>query len=176
MSKKKKAKSTKEKAIVRKIKPKAVDKLIGKHWNETIASGCRYGKIAGRIWGDWEIIWEDSEADYQGHASILARKDGKYSFYEWWYGSCSGCDGWEAQNASDADIEKEMRETAIWFDNLDELRKWAEMLEGKTPISNASMERGGGLAFGIDFLSSGLIDRLNAIRAELGIPPISEKE
>jgi hypothetical protein len=86
-------------------------------WHETIASKCRYGDIAKKIWEDWNILWEDSEDDYQGHATILAEGGGKYSFYEWWYGSCSGCDTWEAANMSDEDVEKEMRDTAIWFDS-----------------------------------------------------------
>src|ERR1700739_419908 len=74
-------------------KTKTQKTLVGKPWSETIASQCRYGDVAESIWGDWDIIWEDSEADYQGHASILARKNNRYSFYEWYYGSCSGCGG-----------------------------------------------------------------------------------
>lgn len=34
-------------------------------WEETIASQCRYGDIATRIWKDWNILWEDSTCDYQ---------------------------------------------------------------------------------------------------------------
>lgn len=52
-------------------------------WNKTRASQCRYGRVAKKIWGDWEIVWEDSEANYQGHATILAKKKNRYSFYEW---------------------------------------------------------------------------------------------
>ena len=140
-------------------------------WNETIASTCRYGEIAGIIWGGWEIIWEDSESDYQGHASILAKKGNRYSFYEWWYSSCSGCDGWEADGKDDAAIEKEMRDTAIWFSSKKELKRWLEMLDSKDPRSNTNMSRGGALAFGIDALSGGLLDRINAIRKELGMEP-----
>lgn len=144
-------------------------------WNETTASECRYGDIAGEIWGDWNVIWENSEADYQGHASFVAEKNGKYCFYEWWYGSCSGCDGWEADGASDETIEREMRDTALWMDSKEDLKKWLDMLTGN-PRSNADMSRGGGLAFGIDFLSGGIRDRINAIRKELGMEPLPEKE
>lgn len=143
-------------------------------WEETTSSRCRYGDIAGKIWGDWEILWEDAEDNYQGHASFLAKKGTRYSFYEWWYGSCSGCDGWEADNASDEAIEKEMRETAIWFDNKTALKKWLKMLDAN-PRSNDSMERGGGLAFGIDLLSGGLLSRINAIRKEVGMSPLQPK-
>lgn len=144
-------------------------------WNKTTASTCRYGEIAGGVWGDWDILWEDSEADYQGHASILAKKGHRYAFYEWWYGSCSGCDGWEADGSSDKEIEKEMRDTAIWFKSKEELKKWLMMLEGSAPISNHNMERGGGLAAGIDLLGGGLRERINALRKELSLPTLEEE-
>ncbi|HSE02929.1 MAG TPA: hypothetical protein VLK35_02150 [Methylomirabilota bacterium] len=137
------------------------------NWHDTTSSQCRYGDIAGNIWGDWNILWEDAEADYQGHASFLAEKGGKYSFYEWWYGSCSGCDGWEADGASDEAIEAEMRSTAIWLDSKEELKRWAEMLDKPGGLSNYDMERGGGLAAGIDILGGGLASRIEAIRSHL---------
>jgi hypothetical protein len=137
-------------------------------YSETIASQCRYGDIAANIWGDWDILWESSEDDYQGYASILAKKDNKYCFYEWHYGSCSGCDTWEAEGFGDEDVEKEMRETAMWFDSKDELKIWLDMLVGN-PISNHS---DGGIAGMIDILSGGIRDRVNAIRKELGMGPL----
>ena len=36
-------------------------------FDETTASQCRYGNVLERVFGDWDIVWEDSEADYQGH-------------------------------------------------------------------------------------------------------------
>lgn len=143
-------------------------------WSETVASTCRYGDVAEKIWGDWEILWEDSEADYQGHASFVAEKDGKYCFYEYYYGSCSGCDGWESDGKSDEVIEAEMRDTALWIDSKDDLKIWLEQLSGN-PRSNATLERGGALAYGIDFLSGGFGKRINAIRAHLGMPPLTLK-
>lgn len=139
-------------------------------WIETTANDCRYGEIAERIWGDWDVIWEDSEADYQGHASFVAEKDGKYCFYEWWYGSCSGCDGWESDGSSEDEIEAEMRDTAIWLDSKEELFVWLDMLTGE-PLSNYSVERGGGFAAGIDMLGGGLLGRVNAVRKRFGMPP-----
>ena len=59
-------------------------------WDLTVASHCRYGEEAQDLWGDWDIVWEDSEDNYQGHAKILATKDGRWAYYEWNYGSCSG--------------------------------------------------------------------------------------
>lgn len=133
-----------------------------KAWKDTVASECRYGEVAGGIWHDWNIIWEDSDADYQGHATFLAEKDGRFCFYEWWYGSCSGCDGWEADGASDKDIAKEMRDTAIWLDDRQQLTEWLARLSGKG-LSNYSMERGGGLTAGIDILGGGLTARTKAM-------------
>lgn len=145
-------------------------------WEKTIASECRYGDIAGKIWGDWEILWEDSESGYQGHVSFLAKKGRKYCFYEWWYGSCSGCDGWEAAGLSNDEINKEMRDTALWMKSEKELLNWLQMLEGVAPISNYSMEKGGALVCGIDILSGGLRGRINAIREHFGMEKIDESE
>lgn len=91
-------------------------------WNETIANECRYGEIAARIWGDSEILWEQSYSDYQGEAAILAlMPDGQLCFYEWTYGSCSGCDDWDARCLLDTEIEQEMRNSAVYFGTFDEL-------------------------------------------------------
>lgn len=145
-------------------------------WEDTTAATCRYGEIAGKVWGDWDVLWEDSEADYQGHASFLAKKGRKYVFYEWWYGSCSGCDGWEADGSNDEDIAAEMHRTAMYLSSKKELKRWLEMLDSPDPRSNTSMERGGAVAYGIDFLSGGLRGRIDAIRAHLGMPPLPDKE
>lgn len=148
-------------------------------FDQTTASQCRYGDILGRVFGDWDILWEDSEADYQGHATILAKKGRRYAFYEYWYGSCSGCDGWESDGKGDDAIEKEMRESALYLDSKKELKDWLARLERpnegkdtKSPLSNYGMERGGGLAAGLDILSGGLLKRINAIRSELGMTPM----
>ena len=143
-------------------------------WSETTASRCRYGSIAERIWGDWNIIWEDSEEDYQGHASFIANKGRRYCFYEWWYGSCSVCDGWESDDKSDNEIETEMRNTSLWLTSKKQLINWMTMLEGVGPVSNYNI-RGGGLTAEIDILRGGLLDRINAIRKHLGIPPLNIK-
>jgi hypothetical protein len=91
-------------------------------WNKTIANQCRYGEVAEKIWGTSEILWEQSYDDYQGEAEILAlMPDGQLCFYEWTYGSCSGCDDWEARYLSDAQIEQEMRDGAVYFGTFDEL-------------------------------------------------------
>jgi len=99
-------------------------------WNETIANQCRYGEVAERIWGTSEILWEQSYADYQGEAVILAlMPDGQLCFYEWTYGSCSGCDDWEYRCLSDSEIEQEMRNTAVYFGTFDELLEFFKLPE-----------------------------------------------
>ena len=102
------------------------------NWNDTVASSCRYGSNAGTIWGDWDVIWEESHSDYQGEAKFLAKKNNTYVFYEWTYGSCGGCDDWEYRNLTDVQIEAEMKRDAIEFDGLnskEHLANWCRMLE-----------------------------------------------
>lgn len=99
-------------------------------WNDTEASRCRYGDVAQNIWGDCEILWEDSDVSYSGYAHILAKhEDGRYSFYEWTYGSCASCDSWENAGFSIGDIEKEMRHSSIWFESREELSDWLKLLK-----------------------------------------------
>jgi hypothetical protein len=141
-------------------------------WKDTISSKCRYGEIAGKIWGSWDILWEDAEDDYQGHAAFVAKNGNIYCFYEWWYGSCSGCDGWEAAEMSETDILLTMFKEAILFENKQEIIKWTENaceLKLGNGRSNYSMEEGGGLAAGIDMLKGGAVERFQAIRKALGL-------
>jgi hypothetical protein len=145
-------------------------------FSESVASHCRYGDVAEEIWKDWNIIWEDSVDDYQGHASFVLEKDGKYVFYEWWYGSCSGCDGWESQGLTGEQIEKEMRETALWLDSKEDLFKWLNMLEGTVPISQYNEMGGGGFGACLDILSGGLVQRINAIRKHFGLREYTKED
>ena len=79
-------------------------------YQDTIAATCRYGDCLGEILKDADIVWEDSLADYQGSVDILASMpDGTFVHYEYSYGSCSGCDDWEARSLSDSQIVEEMR-------------------------------------------------------------------
>lgn len=127
-------------------------------WNETIASQCRYGEVAQNIWGDADIIWEDSEADYQGHATILAKTpDGKFWLYEWFYGSCSGCDSWEAAEMTDEQIEAEMRDQSAVFDDAEEMLLF---LSNRQPVVTESREYDtGGLAGMLDVLCGDTCER-----------------
>lgn len=95
-------------------------------FKDTTAYNCRYGENAEVIWRDWDIIWENSNDDYQGSASFIAIKDDSFSFYSWSYGSCSGCDGWESDGLSSNEIEEEMRRDAIWFNDISVIPKFIE--------------------------------------------------
>ena len=98
-----------------------------KKFNESVAASCRYGDVAEGIWGDWDLVWERSDDDYQGDARFLAYKDGTFTYYEWDYGSCSGCDTWEAACMSDAQVAEEMQRDAVTFDTPEAVREWAYM-------------------------------------------------
>jgi hypothetical protein len=141
-------------------------------FKETDACNCRYGDIAKKVWGDWDVVYEDSYNDYQGHATLVVTKGGAYCFYEWYYGSCSGCDDWEARGLSDDQIEMEMRGSAMWLKDEVAMKTWLEMLQGN-PIGN---EGSGGLAYSIDQLSGGLLKRINAIRKHFDMGELGVKD
>jgi hypothetical protein len=123
-------------------------------FSDTIASQCRYGEIAESLWNSWDVIWEDSEADYQGHAAFLLKKGSDYTFYEWFYGSCSGCDEWERENLSAEEIATEMMQYAMTLHGREELATWLMMLEQTHPK--------------FDSLENVAETKIAAIRTELG--------
>jgi hypothetical protein len=94
-------------------------------WEQTVASGCRWSEFAEENWKDWDFLWEDSEADYQGYAEFIAHKNGKYVHVYWTYGSCSDCDPWEDMNYEEA--KKEFDDSAVYFDNFKQLKAWIDM-------------------------------------------------
>lgn len=97
-------------------------------WCDTVASRCRYGEVAERLFGEGDVIWEHSYADYQGYANVLVKlPNGMFAHYEWWYGSCSGCDDWENRNLSDDEVLKEMREETAWFNDVPTLRRYLHL-------------------------------------------------
>lgn len=98
--------------------------------NETEACSCRYGNCVNDLWGNWEVIYENSVCDYQGSVDFVAKhpNENKYVAYGYYYGSCSGCDSWEAENLSGDEIKKVMKEQCLEFDNKVQLQRWAKML------------------------------------------------
>lgn len=95
-------------------------------WDESEASHCRWSEYAAELFGDWQIIWDDSVSDYQGTVRFLAHKDGKFAYLTYSYGSCSGCDGWEG--LPDEEVREDMRRLAEYFDNIYDLKKFADQV------------------------------------------------
>jgi hypothetical protein len=91
-------------------------------WVSTQASQARWSEFAAANWSDWDFIWEEVHLDYQGDAAFIATKDGKYVYCSWYYGSCTGCDPWEAMPTEKAKADFDTH--AIYFDSLEELVTW----------------------------------------------------
>lgn len=65
------------------------------------------------------------ESDYQGFVDVSALlKDGRVFSYLYYYGSCSGCDEWEAENLTDDEIKAEMKRGATYFKSVDTYNKF----------------------------------------------------
>lgn len=100
------------------------------HIKNTTAARCRYGEEAAEAFKDAEVLWEDAEDDYQGHAAMVGRlPDSRLFFYEWWYGSCSGCDDWEARDLTSEQIQGEMQQRASYFSDASALLAWLDMTD-----------------------------------------------
>lgn len=94
------------------------------------ASKCRYGSDAVKAFGGADVIWEHAEDDYQGAVAIVFKMpDGRHGFYEWWYGSCSGCDDWEARDLTTEEIQTEMLSKAAMFPDAGGLLAWLDMTD-----------------------------------------------
>ena len=68
---------------------------------------CRYADdldiLIESLGGYKRVLRLDYEADYSGHVDVdLELNDGRIFSYQYWYGSCSGCDDWEADFDSDS--------------------------------------------------------------------------
>lgn len=79
---------------------------------------CRYGEVLEGLIGEYsEILLYFGCADYQGDVAVGWEDENKYYFYEYSYGSCSGCDEWESRSLSSLEIAKEMMEGTVKFEN-----------------------------------------------------------
>lgn len=75
--------------------------------------------------GAIKILKEDGEADYSGQVSVDALlSDGRVFSYEYYYGSCSGCDEWEDLELIDEKIEETMAKEATFFANEEEYKTY----------------------------------------------------
>jgi len=94
---------------------------------------CRYGEILNGLIGEYdEIFLYAAEADYQGYVKVAwgpgeyDYQDKNYYFYEYSYGSCSGCDDWESRGLSNLEIAKEMIEGTVKFEKKEDFIKFLD--------------------------------------------------
>jgi hypothetical protein len=134
------------------------------NWEHTQASQCRYGEVAGNIFWDADIIWENSNADWQGFANLLASMtDGTFVHYSWTYGSCSGCDEWEARGLSEEEIEEEMRSGFAELGGRQELMAYLHLEEDRS-IPSANSSTNGSIPGMLKLLSGGYSDDFEEMR------------
>lgn len=128
---------------------------LKKNWEKTTARTCRYGSIAGNIFKDAEIIWENSESDWQGSANVLAAMpDGSFIHYAWTYGSCSGCDEWESRELTGEEIEQEMRRAMAILKDKETLLSYLK-IDKDTKIPSANTPTNGSVPGMLKFLCGG---------------------
>ena len=109
-------------------------------FRDSNASEVRYGDCAVKNWGEYDVIWEESENDYQGYAKFLLRSpQGAYVYYSYSYGSCSGCDTWESAGYTEQQICNEMISESLVMRNNHELSKWRNMLADATGSYDAPL-------------------------------------
>lgn len=67
-----------------------------------------------------EVLVQVDDDDYIGDTRVLLRKDGRYGFLNFGWGSCSGCDALQASDSYEEidelidDLENDIK----WFDTL----------------------------------------------------------
>jgi hypothetical protein len=134
---------------------------------ESVAAQCRYGEEALDAFGpESELIWESSESDYQGSANILIRTpDGRFAHFEWTYGSCSGCDEWEARDLTPEEVTMVMRETAAWFDDEATLARYLEGADAEQRYPRDQSATAGSLPGMLRYLSGGIGTEFRAMGA-----------
>lgn len=106
--------------------------IVLRKFQETRAYECRWSELFEELIGDWLVIWEESEVDYQGHARVLAYKDDRFCYAEWFYGSCSGCDPWEDMPHDEA-LAEATRDVMFFNDAIATWNWIGMLLEARDP-------------------------------------------
>ena len=73
-----------------------------------------------------EVLVQVDDSDYQGDTRVLLKKDGRFGFLNFGWGSCSGCDALQSCS-SFRDIEtliQGMERDIKWFDSLAEAKSY----------------------------------------------------
>lgn len=101
-------------------------------WSDSIGSGCRWAEYAEPFYEGYDIIYDNSQNNYQGDFEMIGLRINhsdirpKYIYLHYDYGSCSGCDAYE--NMTDLEVKKEMNDLLMEFEDDLEFNTWIEML------------------------------------------------
>lgn len=99
-------------------------------------AGCRWSEFI-KIDPDmtYELLKDESVADYQGEVKIIYTKANKYikyyCFLEYSYGSCGGCDAWE-DGFTDEEVAEEIDRLTLEL-TLPELKEYLKRLSSVVP-------------------------------------------
>lgn len=73
-----------------------------------------------------EIVLDEHDDDYQGDSFYLLRDNDRFGYLAFGWGSCSGCDAFEAArddgNIAVVELRDELWSSVVWFDSLEDLR------------------------------------------------------
>jgi hypothetical protein len=98
-----------------------------KNFKDSVASQCSWSEYAEELIGDWDMVWENSYADYQGHANILASDGKMFRWIQWDYGSCDYCDAYEGMSHEERQ-EEFKNELTMEFKDVSVLLNYIEGL------------------------------------------------
>jgi hypothetical protein len=97
---------------------------------ELHVGSARYSEILEELLGELgakEVLLRKYEADYQGFVKVgVLLEDGQVFFYEYSYGSCSGCDEWESRGLDDFQVKSAMRADAVMYSSREKFQEWLD--------------------------------------------------
>lgn len=109
-------------------KMKTAKELYPEYYKEELENGSFYGPYEYtpilEQFGD--IIYKIDDKDWQGDSRVFYKKENKYGFLIFGWGSCSGCDALQAC-ATTKDIQSlidQLNNDIKWFDSLQEIKKY----------------------------------------------------
>jgi hypothetical protein len=70
-----------------------------------------------------KVIIQVDDSDYQGDTRVFLKKDNKYGYLQFGWGSCSGCDALQAcRNYEEAQkLYDQLKDDIRWFDSLEDV-------------------------------------------------------
>jgi hypothetical protein len=72
------------------------------------------------------------ESDFSGFVDLsVLLKDGRVWSYQYYYGSCSGCDDWEDRKLTSEEIVDEMERESTFFDSIEQYRAFDRLRKSK---------------------------------------------